>query len=107
MHTFLNIIAWIPHYIFMAVSLFALIGAVLAAMTREDAFRAGDRQNKWVWVGLLFGSGVLMNLPLPFVSWIGAIITAFVSWIGAIITGLYWFDVRPQLKAIINGDYSY
>ncbi|MGX4760614.1 DUF2516 family protein [Corynebacterium minutissimum] len=107
MHTFLNIIAWIPHYIFMAVSLFALIGAVLAAMTREDAFRAGDRQNKWVWVGLLFGSAVLMNLPLPFVSWIGAIITAFVSWIGAIITGLYWFDVRPQLKAIINGDYSY
>ncbi|MGV0360596.1 DUF2516 family protein [Corynebacterium minutissimum] len=96
MHTFLNIIAWIPHYIFMAVSLFALIGAVLAAMTREDAFRAGDRQNKWVWVGLLFGSAVLMNLPLP-----------FVSWIGAIITGLYWFDVRPQLKAIINGDYSY
>ena len=96
MHTFLNILASIPHYIFIAVSLFALIGAVLAAMTREDAFRAGDRQNKWVWVGLLFGSALLMNLPLP-----------FVSWIGAIITGVYWFDVRPQLKAIINGDYSY
>lgn len=96
MHTFLNIIASIPHYIFMAVSLFALVGAVLAAMTREDAFRAGDRQNKWVWVGLLVGSALLMNLPLP-----------FVSWIGAIITGVYWFDVRPQLKAIINGDYSY
>ncbi|OFP23748.1 hypothetical protein HMPREF2996_10635 [Corynebacterium sp. HMSC066C02] len=96
MHTFLNIIASIPQYIFMAVSLFALVGAVLAAMTREDAFRAGDRQNKWVWVGLLVGSALLMNLPLP-----------FVSWIGAIITGVYWFDVRPQLKAIINGDYSY
>lgn len=96
MHTFLNIIASIPQYIFMAVSLFALIGAVLAAMTREDAFRAGDRQNKWVWVGLLVGSALVMNLPLP-----------FVSWIGAIITGIYWFDVRPQLKTIINGDYSY
>ena len=96
MHTFLNIISSIPQYIFMAVSLFALIGAVLAAMTREDAFRAGDRQNKWVWVGLLVGSALVMNLPLP-----------FVSWIGAIITGIYWFDVRPQLKAIINGDYSY
>ncbi|MBE7363687.1 DUF2516 family protein [Corynebacterium aurimucosum] len=96
MHTFLNIISSIPQYIFMAVSLFALIGAVLAAMTREDAFRAGDRQNKWVWVGLLVGSALVMNLPLY-----------FVSWIGAIITGVYWFDVRPQLKAIINGDYSY
>ena len=96
MHIFLQIIASIPHWIFMAVSLFALIGAILAAMTREDAFRAGDRQNKWVWVGLLVGSALLMNLPL-----------LFVSWIGAIITGVYWFDVRPQLKAIINGDYSY
>ncbi|OFK62827.1 MULTISPECIES: DUF2516 family protein [Corynebacterium] len=96
MHTFLDIISSIPQYIFMAVSLFALIGAVLAAMTREDAFRAGDRQNKWVWVGLLVGSALVMNLPLY-----------FVSWIGAIITGVYWFDVRPQLKAIINGDYSY
>ncbi|MDK6806715.1 hypothetical protein HMPREF2822_03810 [Corynebacterium sp. HMSC062E11] len=96
MHTFLDIISSIPQYIFMAVSLFALIGAVLAAMTREDAFRAGDRQNKWVWVGLLVGSALVMNLPLH-----------FVSWIGAIITGVYWFDVRPQLKAIINGDYSY
>lgn len=96
MHTFLDIIAAIPYYIFVAVSLFALLGAILAAMTREDAFRAGDRQNKWVWVGLLLGSALFMNLPLP-----------FVSWVGAIITGVYWFDVRPQLKAIINGDYSY
>lgn len=96
MHTFLDIIAAIPYYIFVAVSLFALLGAILAAMTREDAFRAGDRQNKWVWVGLLVGSALFMNLPLP-----------FVSWVGAIITGVYWFDVRPQLKAIINGDYSY
>lgn len=96
MHTFLDTIAAIPYYIFVAVSLFALLGAILAAMTREDAFRAGDRQNKWVWVGLLLGSALFMNLPLP-----------FVSWVGAIITGVYWFDVRPQLKAIINGDYSY
>ena len=83
-------------YLFQVLALTAIIGAILAATTREDAFRAGDRQNKWVWVGLLFGSAVVMNLPLP-----------FVSWIGAIITGVYWFDVRPQLKAIINGDYSY
>ena len=96
MHTFLNIIASIPQYIFMAVSLFALIGAVLAAMTREDAFRAGDRQNKWVWVGLLVGSALVMNLPLP-----------FVSWIGAIITGVYWFDVRPQITNILNGNYGW
>ena len=95
-YLFLNILNKIPMWIFAAVSLFALIGAVLAALTREDAYRAGDRQNKWVWVALLGGSAVLMNLPLP-----------FVSWVGAIITGIYWFDVRPQLKSIIRGDYFY
>ena len=83
-------------YILRILALTAIVGAVLAATTREDAFRAGDRQGKWVWVGLLAGSAVAMATGMP-----------FLSWIGAVITGVYWFDVRPQLKAIINGDYSY
>ena len=83
-------------YILRILALTAIIGAVLAAATREDAFRAGDRQGKWVWVGLLAGSAVAMATGMP-----------FLSWIGTVITGVYWFDVRPQLKAIINGDYSY
>ena len=83
-------------YILRILALTAIIGAVLAAATREDAFRAGDRQGKWVWVGLLAGSAIAMATGM-----------AFLSWIGAVITGVYWFDVRPQLKAIINGDYSY
>ena len=82
--------------IFQILTLTAIAGAVLAAATREDAFRAGDRQGKWVWVGLLAGSAVAMATGMP-----------FLSWIGTVITGVYWFDVRPQLKAIINGDYSY
>ena len=36
-------------YIFQILALTAIIGAILAATTREDAFRAGDRQGKWVW----------------------------------------------------------
>ncbi|MDK8482510.1 DUF2516 family protein [Corynebacterium sp. MSK105] len=83
-------------YIFQILTLTAIVGAVLAAITREDAFRAGDRQGKWVWVGLLAGSAVAMATGM-----------LFLSWIGTVITGVYWFDVRPQLKAIINGDYSY
>ena len=82
--------------IFQILTLTAIVGAVFAATTREDAFRAGDRQGKWVWVGLLAGSAVAMATGMP-----------FLSWIGTVITGVYWFDVRPQLKAIINGDYSY
>ncbi|MCZ9307816.1 DUF2516 family protein [Corynebacterium sp. c8Ua_181] len=86
----------LDRYVFQILTLTAIVGAVLAAATREDAFRAGDRQGKWVWVGLLAGSAVAMATGMQ-----------FLSWIGAVITGVYWFDVRPQLKAIINGDYSY
>ena len=94
---FLYELAWnLDGYIFRILTLTAIVGAILAATTREDAFRAGDRQGKWVWVGLLAGSAVAMATGMP-----------FLSWIGTVITGVYWFDVRPQLKAIINGDYSY
>ena len=96
MYSLLEIAYNLDAYILRILALTAIIGAILAATTREDAFRAGDRQGKWVWVGLLAGSAVAMATGL-----------AFLSWIGAVITGVYWFDVRPQLKAIINGDYSY
>ena len=96
MYSLLEIAYNLDAYILRILALTAIIGAILAATTREDAFRAGDRQGKWVWVGLLAGSAVAMATGMP-----------FLSWIGAVITGVYWFDVRPQLKAIINGDYSY
>ena len=96
MYFLYNLALHLDSYIFQILALTAIVGAVLAAATREDAFRAGDRQGKWVWVGLLAGSAIAMATGM-----------AFLSWIGAVITGVYWFDVRPQLKAIINGDYSY
>lgn len=96
MYLLLEIAYNLDAYILRILALTAIIGAILAATTREDAFRAGDRKDKWVWVGLLAGSTVAMATGMP-----------FLSWIGAVITGVYWFDVRPQLKAIINGDYSY
>ena len=96
MYLLLEIAYNLDAYILRILALTAIIGAILAATTREDAFRAGDRKDKWVWVGLLAGSAVAMATGMP-----------FLSWIGAVITGVYWFDVRPQLKAIINGDYSY
>ena len=96
MYSLWEIVYNLDVYILRILALTAIVGAVLAATTREDAFRAGDRQGKWVWVGLLAGSAVAMATGMP-----------FLSWIGTVITGVYWFDVRPQLKAIINGDYSY
>lgn len=74
----------------------ALIGAGLAATTRADAFEAGDRQNKWIWVGLLLLAALMVYLRVQ-----------FLSWVGLVIIGLYWFDVRPQIKNILNGNYGW
>lgn len=74
----------------------AMAGALSVAMTRDDAFEVADRQGKWIWFGLLILSAFMMMLRLP-----------FLAWIGIIITGLYWFDVRPQLKDILSGNYGW
>ena len=79
-----------------ALAIAAIVGLIMVVMTREDAFPAGDRQPKMIWAAILGGSAFAMILPLP-----------ILSWVGAVATGVYWFDVRPQLRSIINGEYNY
>ena len=78
------------------IAIFALIGALLAATTREDAFTVAERQGKLAWVGLLLLSALAIAIAMP-----------FLSWIGIVITGLYWFDVRPQINDILSGNYGW
>ena len=82
--------------LFRALAIAAIVGLIMVVMTREDAFPAGDRQPKMIWAAILGGSAFAMLLPLP-----------ILSWVGAVATGVYWFDVRPQLRSIINGEYNY
>lgn len=83
-------------YLFRILAIAGVIGAAVAASTREDAFRAGDRQTKWTWVAILAGSSFALFTGFP-----------ILAWVGAVAVGVYWFDVHPQLRAIIRGDYSY
>ncbi|MGD7003087.1 DUF2516 family protein [Corynebacterium halotolerans] len=78
----------LPYFL---VAIAGVIGAILAATTRDDAYTAGDRQNKWIWVGLVAGSALVVTLPIP-----------ILPWAAMVIIGLYWFDVRPQLRNIIS-----
>ncbi|WP_246847011.1 MULTISPECIES: DUF2516 family protein [unclassified Corynebacterium] len=77
-------------------ALTGVVGAVLALLTRDDAFDAADRQSKWIWAGMLMIAAALVVYQLP-----------FLTWIGIVIIGLYWFDVRPQIKDILNGRYDW
>lgn len=82
--------------LYALISLFGIVGAVLAATTRDDAYDAAGRQGKWAWTGILVLSAIVVFTRMP-----------FLSWIGMVAIGLYWFDVRPQIKDILQGNYGW
>ena len=93
---FIFFVSVFQNNLFRVLAIAAIVGLIMVVMTREDAFPAGDRQPKMIWAAILGGSAFAMILPLP-----------ILSWVGAVATGVYWFDVRPQLRSIINGEYNY
>lgn len=78
------------------VGIAGIVGAVIAGLTRPDAFEAGDRMPKWAWVGILLVSGIACLSGFT-----------FLGFIGCVFIGLYFFDVRPQLNNILNGNYGW
>lgn len=80
--------------IYAAIALGGLIGAITALTTRDDAFTAGDRYPKFAWVGMLLAAAAAVAVGM-----------SFLSWVGIVIVGVYWFDVRPQIKDILSGNY--
>ena len=98
-HTFFMAVNFLYMAVFMLTGLAGLVGTALVLFTREDAFGAADRQPKTVWAAMLALSSIVLLIPLPGLT--------FLTWVGAVVIGIYWFDVRPQLRDIINGNYSW
>ena len=86
----------VERVLFAAVAIAGVVGAITAATVREDAFTAGDRQGKWVWVAILAASAFVVMTRFP-----------CLSWVGMVAIGVYWFDVRPQLRNILSGNYGW
>lgn len=82
--------------LYLVIAATGLVAAVIAATTREDAYDAAGRQGKWVWTGILAASTFAVAVRFP-----------FLSWAGMVAIGLFWFDVRPQIKDILNGNYGW
>lgn len=80
----------------MLVGIFALIGAVMVLTTRADAFDAADRKSRGIWTAMMFGSAAFLLMP-----WIGWAFLGIPIIAGMVITGIYWMDVRPQIKDIL------
>lgn len=79
------------------IGIFALVGAIMVITTRADAFDAADRKSRNVWAGLLVGSAIFLLLP-----WLGWALLGIPMIAGLVITGIYWLDVRPQIKDIMS-----
>jgi len=74
-----------------ALLLLALFAFVDAAVRREDAYRAADKNTKGFWLIILGLAAVVMKLFS---------ILSFLPVIGLIAVIVYMVDVRPALRAV-------
>lgn len=79
--------------VMLVVVVAAVWGAVQVAMTRDDAFMVIDR-SKQNWLLLLGGAGLVVLLLGPRIAMV---------WIaGAVIVGVYWQDMRPAIRDVLD-----
>lgn len=79
--------------LFLVFVVSSVTALVMAAMAREDAYRAAEKQTKNFWL-ILLGITVVVNLLLNIL---------FLSIAGLIATIVFLVDVRPALKQVAGG----
>ncbi|WP_443050406.1 DUF2516 family protein [Streptomyces sp. NBC_00286] len=79
--------------LFLAMLVLAVAALVLAAMAREDAYRAADKKTKPFWL-IILGVTVAVNLLVPIL---------FLQIAGLIATIVFFVDVRPAIKQVSGG----
>lgn len=80
-------------FLFLGLLLLSGYALVHAALQREDAFRAADKQTKGFWLVIL-GVTVAVQLIIP---WLMLVLA------GTIATIVYLVDVRPAVRAVSGG----
>ncbi|MDT0442095.1 DUF2516 family protein [Streptomyces johnsoniae] len=83
----------IVSFIFLGLLILSVYALVNAALQREDAYRAADKQTKPFWLVIL-GVTVAVQLLIP---WLLLVLA------GAIATIVYLVDVRPALQSVSGG----
>ncbi|WP_225803143.1 DUF2516 family protein [Streptomyces sp. NK15101] len=78
---------------FLVFTGFAVAALVFAAMAREDAYRAADKQTKKFWL-IILGVNLVLNLLLPML---------FLQIAGLIAAIVFMVDVRPALAQVSGG----
>ncbi|MEV6106801.1 DUF2516 family protein [Streptomyces sp. NPDC051940] len=77
-------------FLMLAIAVFSVVAFVDAAVKREDAYRAANKQNKGFWL-IVLGITVAVNWLVPLF---------FLTIIGLVACIVYFVDVRPALKQV-------
>jgi 4-amino-4-deoxy-L-arabinose transferase-like glycosyltransferase len=79
--------------LFLGLLVMSIFALVHAALQREDAFRAVDKQTKQFWL-IILGISVAVQLVVPMMLLI---------LVGVIAAIVYIVDVRPAVQAVSKG----
>ncbi|MFD5629640.1 MULTISPECIES: DUF2516 family protein [unclassified Streptomyces] len=79
--------------IFLGILVLAVVALVMAAVARDDAYRAADKQNKMFWL-IILGVTVAVNLLVPMI---------FLQIAGLVATIVFFVDVRPAIRQVSGG----
>ncbi|WUV20640.1 DUF2516 family protein [Streptomyces sp. NBC_01485] len=79
--------------LYLAMLVLAVVALVMAALFRDDAYRAASKQNKGFWL-IILGIAVAVNLLVPML---------FLQLAGLVATIVFFVDVRPALRQISGG----
>ncbi|MGJ5754941.1 uncharacterized protein DUF2516 [Streptomyces puniciscabiei] len=72
----------------------AIVAFVMAAIFRQDAYRAADKQNKGFWL-IILGLAVAVNfIPVSML---------FLQLAGLVASIVFFVDVRPALQQVSGG----
>ncbi|NJQ07520.1 DUF2516 family protein [Streptomyces lonarensis] len=84
---------WLLSLLFLALLVMSIFAFVHAALQREDAFRAVDKQTKPFWL-IILGISVAVQLFAPMLLLI---------LVGVIASIVYIVDVRPAVQGVSRG----
>ncbi|MCT2545742.1 MULTISPECIES: DUF2516 family protein [Streptomyces] len=82
--------------LYVAMMVLAVVALVMAAVAREDAYRAADKQKKSFWL-LILGLAVGVNVLSLYMS------VLFLQIAGVVASIVFLVDVRPALRAVSGG----
>ncbi|GHE34374.1 membrane protein [Streptomyces griseoaurantiacus] len=82
--------------LYTAMLVLAVVALVMAALFRDDAYRAADKKTKGFWL-IILGVTVAVNLLIPML---------FLQLAGLVATIVFFVDVRPALRGVSGGGFG-